>query len=305
MIVTVTLNPAIDYHIYVADLKKDRTNVMAKKEICCGGKGINVNKALSLLKEKSVATGFLFSNDLSLFAKELNDKYITSDFVVVKGSTRTNIKINQQDGSLIEINDNNEVKETDFDNLMSKIDKYLFRDNIIVISGSLPQGLSEDSYLKLCLKAKENGCKVILDSSKKALMSAYKCCDVIKPNIEEFIYLTGLDFDCSLQSVVTELKKLDNELVALSLGKDGAIYKYKDEIYQVKPLELEIRSTVGAGDAMVGAISYGLNNRKEVEEIIRYSSALSSLMITDYDKDNFLNQLEEMKNMIEIERLKA
>ena len=56
---------------------------------------------------------------------------------------------------------------------------------------------------------------------------------------------------------------------------------------------------------MVGAISYGLNNRKEVEEIIKYSSALSSLMITDYDKDNFLKQLEEMKNMIEIERLKA
>ncbi len=303
MIVTVTLNPAIDYHVYVAELKKDKTNVMVKKEICCGGKGINVNKTLALLKEKSVATGFLFSSDVSLFTKELNDKYITSDFVVIKGSTRTNIKINEHNGSLIEINENNEVKESDFDSLMRKIDKYLFKDNIIVISGSLPQGISEDSYLKLCLKAKENGCKVILDSSKNPLMLAYRCSDVIKPNKEEFIYLTALDFDCSLQSMVAELRKFDNELVVLSLGKQGAIYKYKDEIYKVKPLDLQIKSTVGAGDAMVAAISYGLNNRREIEEIIKYSSALSSLMITDYDKDNFLKQLEEMKNKIEIERL--
>ena len=120
MIVTITLNPAIDYHVYVADLKRDKTNVMAKKEICCGGKGINVNKALSLLKENSVATGFLFSNDSSLFENELNDKYIVSDFVTIEGSTRTNIKINDQNGNLIEINENNQV-EKDFIKLMKKL----------------------------------------------------------------------------------------------------------------------------------------------------------------------------------------
>lgn len=303
MIVTVTLNPAIDYHIYVANIKKDKTNVMDKKEICCGGKGINVSKALSLLKENSVATGFLFSNDVFLFEKELNNKYITSDFVIIEGSTRTNIKINQQDGSLIEINDNNQVTEKDFISLMDKLDKYLVKDNILVISGSLPKGLGEDSYLKICLKAKEKGCRVILDSSKKPLSLAYKHCNVIKPNKEEFASLTNLKFDCTKQNIIDKLRKFNNEMVIVSLGNQGAIYKYKDDIYQVKPLSLKIKSTVGAGDAIVAGLSYGLKNNKEIEDIIRYSSALSSLMITDFDKEDFEKELGIMKNKIEIERL--
>lgn len=303
MIVTVTLNPAIDYHIYVANIKKDKTNVMDKKEICCGGKGINVSKALSLLKENSVATGFLFSNDVFLFEKELNNKYITSDFVIIEGSTRTNIKINQQDGSLIEINDNNQVTEKDFISLMDKLDKYLVKDNILVISGSLPKGLGEDSYLKICLKAEEKGCRVILDSSKKPLSLAYKHCNVIKPNKEEFASLTNLKFDCTKQNIIDKLRKFNNEMVIVSLGNQGAIYKYKDDIYQVKPLSLKIKSTVGAGDAIVAGLSYGLKNNKEIEDIIRYSSALSSLMITDFDKEDFEKELGIMKNKIEIERL--
>ncbi|MDI9540819.1 MAG: 1-phosphofructokinase family hexose kinase [Bacillota bacterium] len=303
MIVTITLNPAIDYHVYVADLKRDKTNVMAKKEICCGGKGINVNKALSLLKENSVATGFLFSNDSSLFENELNDKYIVSDFVTIEGSTRTNIKINDQNGNLIEINENNQVEKKDFIKLMKKIDKYLIKDNIIVISGSLPKGLSEDSYLKLCLKAKEKGCQVILDSSKKSLALAYEYCDVIKPNKEEFVSITDLEFDCSTEDIIDKLKEFNNEIVAVSLGEQGAIYKYKKDIYKVKPLALKIKSTVGAGDAMVAGISYGIKNKKNIEDIIRYSSALASLIITDFDRDSFECKLEKLKTELEIERL--
>lgn len=71
MIITVALNLTIDYHIYVGNLNKGKTNVMDKKEICYGGKGINVNNDLSFLKENSVGTGFLFSNDVLLFEKEL------------------------------------------------------------------------------------------------------------------------------------------------------------------------------------------------------------------------------------------
>jgi fructose-1-phosphate kinase PfkB-like protein len=71
VIITVTLNLAIDYHIYVGNLNKEKTNVMDKKEICYGGKGINVNNDLSFLKENSVGTGFLFSNDALLFEKKL------------------------------------------------------------------------------------------------------------------------------------------------------------------------------------------------------------------------------------------
>lgn len=303
MIVTVTLNPAIDYHIYLEKLKKDKTNVMAKKEICGGGKGINVNKTLALLKEKSVATGFLFSNDVNLFEKQLDNKYITSDFVVIEGSTRVNIKINQNDGSLIEINENNKVDQSDLDKLLNKIDRYLIKDNIIVISGSLPKGLSEDTYLKLCFRAKEKGCKVILDSSKKPLFLAYKCSDVLKPNKEEFMYLTGLNSDCNIELLVEKLKTFNNELVVLSLGDKGALYKYKDEIYLAKPLKLKVKSTVGAGDALVAGLIYGLKNKKEIEEIIRYSSALAALMITDYKKDDIKIQLEILKDKIELERL--
>ncbi|HPW53291.1 MAG TPA: 1-phosphofructokinase family hexose kinase [Erysipelotrichaceae bacterium] len=303
MIVTVTLNPAIDYHIYVATLSRDKTNVMEKKEICCGGKGINVSRTLALLKEKSVATGFLFSNDAALFEKQLNDKYISSDFVIVEGSTRTNIKINQQNGSLIEINENNIVKEADFDKLIRKIDQYLIKDNIIILSGSLPQGLNEDSYLRLCLKAKERGCRIILDSSKKPLKLAYKNCDVIKPNKEEFLYLTELDSDSSLKSIARKIKDLNNDIVAVSLGNLGAIYKYKDEMYLARALNLEIKSTVGAGDAMVAALSYGLKNKKEFLDIVKDASAISALMITDFPEDNFAAELEELKSRIKIERL--
>ena len=110
MIVTITLNPAIDYHVYVADLKRDKTNVMAKKEICCEEKD-KCQQSFIAFKRELRCDRFSFSNDSSLFENELNDKYIVSDFVTIEGSTRTNIKINDQNGNLIEINENNQVEK--------------------------------------------------------------------------------------------------------------------------------------------------------------------------------------------------
>ena len=68
-------------------------------------------------------------------------------------------------------------------------------------------------------------------------------------------------------------------------------------------MALKIKSTVGAGDAMVAGISYGIKNKKNIEDIIRYSSALASLIITDFDRDSFECKLEKLKTELEIERL--
>lgn len=300
MIVTVTLNPAIDKHLIVDKLYFDKTNIVKDKRVTYGGKGINVSNYLSLLKQENVATGFMFSNDEDKFNQALSSGYTKCDFLTVEGSTRENIKIDHN-GKLLEINDNNVVTSSDQRRFIKHFLKYCQKDNLIVFSGSLPFGVSDDLYCLLAKKAKDSGCIVLLDSSKQALKYAYEYCDIVKPNKEEFCYLFNLNDDVDLIKYAQKLN--DKRLIVISLGSEGSLFIKDGDVYKVEPLNVDVCSTVGAGDGMVASLAYAIENKLELNEMMILASSLSSLVITkDYQID-FLNKLEILKKQVKIIRI--
>ncbi len=300
MIVTITLNPAIDKHIIVNDLYYDKTNIIKDKKIIYGGKGINVSSFLSLLKQENISSGFMFSYDEKSFISKSNNEYTNCDFLTVSGHTRENIKIDHN-GRLLEFNDNNVVSHEDQERFIEHFFKYCQKDNIIVLSGSLPKGVSEDLYHTLAKMAKENGCCVMLDTSKQALKCGYEYADVLKPNKEEFCYMFDLDDDTDLIEYVSKLN--DKRLIVISLGKEGSLFIKDNEIYKVDPLNVEVSTTVGAGDAMVASLAYGLENKLGLVDIMTLASALSSLVITEDYINDFDSKLEVLKKQVQITKI--
>lgn len=296
MIITVTLNPAVDKYIFLDDLSLDKTNKIIAKKSVYGGKGINVSNFLGLLKQENIATGFVFSDDEKMFDEHLSI-YTTDEFLHINGKTRENLKINFQ-GKLLEINDNNYVNAYYWQSFLKDFEKYLKKGNIIVLSGSLPVGISDDSYAYLAKKAKENGCFVILDSSGYALKNAYPYVDMVKPNKEEYCFLKGIEYDnISIEEMTSDI------LTVISLGKEGSLLIYEHEKYKIAPLNVDIYSTVGAGDSMVAAFAYGLQNKMPIMETMKLASALSSLVITENYMIDFEKKLKNLMKQAKVEKL--
>lgn len=257
MVVTITCNPAIDKTVY-----EDKT------VFDIGGKGINVSKVLKEFGINSIATGFIGKDNKDLVINDLNNNNIENHFIEVDGKVRTNTKriINN---SLIEENEDGPIIS---ENNTKQLKDYIstFKEDIIVISGSTPSCVSKELYKDLISILKENNNYVILDSSGDLLKNAiYAKPDLIKPNKDEICELFDIEYDENV--VINKCKELGID-VCLSLGEEGAIFIYKD-VYKIKTIKIDYKSSVGAGDAMVAALVYAKLNKLDVKDTVKMAMA--------------------------------
>jgi 6-phosphofructokinase 2 len=150
----------------------------------------------------------------------------------------------------------------------------------LVLSGSLNQGLPTDFYQQIAEIAKVSGAKVIVDTSGEALKKVLETgVYLIKPNIGELAKLIGVE-RLELNEVELAAKKLiekgSAEIVVVSLGAEGAVLVTKDQTEFVKAPKVEKKSTVGAGDSMVGAMVWALSQNKPMKEVIQWGVSCGS-----------------------------
>lgn len=261
MIITVTCNPAIDKTVYGDTTVFD-----------IGGKGINVSKVLKKLNMESIVTGFIGKDNKDLVIDDLNRLGINNHFIEVEGRVRTNTKI-ITNNELIEKNeDGPQISDEKIDELFTYLKQ--FNNEIVVISGSAPKKCRVTIYLEMIELLKENYNFVILDCSGDLFKEAIKAKpNIIKPNKDEICNYFNCDYN--QEDIIDRCKKLDIELVCLSLGDQGAIF-IKDKVYRCKPLNIKYASSVGAGDAMVGALAYGKANSMGLIDTIKLAMACAS-----------------------------
>ncbi|ADQ03693.1 1-phosphofructokinase [Caldicellulosiruptor owensensis OL] len=285
MIYTVTLNPAIDMTVYIDTLKKGQVNRSRYCLMDAGGKGINVSKVIKALGGQSIVLGFLGNDNKDWFLKYLKEMQLDFDFIFVDGLTRTNIKIVETSQKIYtDLNQNGfEVKKKDINHLFEKIDKIAKADDIFVVSGSLPPGADEEVYAELIRILKQKGAKVIFDADGKALKSGVlEKPDVMKPNIHEFKCLFDVD-ENDLNSIVNSAKKLIEsgiKKVLISMGAKGAVFVTENMELFAKAAEAKIKSTTGAGDSMVAAISYGLSQNMDDVSIFKLALACAAAKVS-------------------------
>lgn len=281
MIVTVTMNPAIDKTIEIDRLNRGNLNRIEKIEYDAGGKGINVSKTIRELGGESIATGFLGGNAGRVIEEVLDSRGIKHDFVWVDGETRTNTKVCEQDGTVTELNEKGpEITPEQLTNLLEKLDD-LADDNVLfILAGSIPGNMEKDIYARIIERVHKKGAKVLLDADGELFRKGLEQKpDMIKPNQWEIEELQGFSHGVSDKKLINVAEKMQTEgidTVVISLGKNGALFVCGSYVAKGMPLKVDVHSTVGAGDAMVAAMAYSFEKKMEPRETARLCMAVSA-----------------------------
>ena len=311
MIVTVTMNPAIDKTIDVEHLERGGLNRIQHVELDAGGKGINVSKTIHELGGKSVVTGFVAGNTGKIIQNVMKEWNIESDFIEVAGETRTNTKVFEKTGELTELNEPGPmIGEDDLKALLEKLEGYAKEDTLFVLAGSVPQGVEKDIYKRIIEMVHKKGAKVLLDADGELFHNSLAAGpDIIKPNRVELEEYAGIDYRASdeeLLGLARELRNKGIETVAVSMGKSGAMLVMPNGEVRCPALSVKAHSTVGAGDAMVAALAYSWDNRLSGEETIRLCMATSAGAVTTVGtKPPTKELIEELKKQVMIEKIGA
>lgn len=303
MIYTLTLNPAIDYLVFVDDFESGRLNRSKKEYKFAGGKGINVSRVLKNIGLKSKAFGFIggFSGDYleSLLKKE----DIESDFVRVNGDTRINIKLKSNKET--EINANApEIKENDIDLLLQKIDE-LKEDDLLILAGNIPSTMPKNIYEIILKKLDKKGIKAVVDTTKESLLCTLKYKPfLIKPNIVELEELFDVKIETKQEIIKysKELLKKGAKNIIVSMGKDGALFVNENNIYKADAPKGKLINSVGAGDSMVAGFIYKYIETKDLLESFKYSVASGSATAFSKDLANKKDINDLFKDIIVKER---
>ncbi|MDY3072267.1 MAG: 1-phosphofructokinase [Eubacteriales bacterium] len=285
MIITVTLNPAVDRTMHVPKFCAGRVNRATAARVDAGGKGINVSKALKELGCESVACGLIAGRYGRMIKEQLTASGIKYDFVEVPGETRLNIKIISDDGTHTDINEPGfAVSEADFDRLIERVEKNARRDAIVVLSGSVPPNLALSAYERLCgTIAARPGVRLIVDADGVHLRAALASHPVyIKPNVSELASVLGYE-PATIPQIVDGARKmieLGAQNVAVSMGGEGAVVVSDTRALLVKPPKVPVVGPVGAGDVMVAAIAQAVEDNNDFESLARYSAAAGTASVT-------------------------
>lgn len=285
MIVTVTMNPAIDKTVDVDKLECGGLNRIKHVELDAGGKGINVSKTIHELGGSSIATGFIAGSSGKIIENVMNEWKIENDFIEVSGETRTNTKVFEENGELTELNEPGpEVEEKDVEALLKKLESYANEETLFVLAGSIPRGVEKDIYGRIIKLVHEKGAKVLLDADGELFTRALEAGpDMIKPNRVELEQYAGMDYVASEQELLEIAKKLMEKgigTVAVSMGKSGAMFLREDCKVRCPGLKVKAHSPVGAGDAMVAALSHSWDKGLSFEDTVKMCMAVSAGAVT-------------------------
>ena len=134
MVVTFTLNPAVDRTLFVSKLKPNGVNRVLSAHFDAGGHGINVCRGLKVMGTESIACGFIGGQNGRMIKDFLSAASIPYDFIEIPGETRVNIKIVEEDGSHTDFNDVGfTISDSDYERLRDRMGPYIGHDNIIAL----------------------------------------------------------------------------------------------------------------------------------------------------------------------------
>jgi 6-phosphofructokinase 2 len=269
-ITTLTINPAVDISWEVEDMVPIRKLRSSSGTVFPGGGGINVSRVISILGGESTAVLTRGGLSGTLLTELLDDLDLNRRVVKVNGHTRLAATVFERSTSqeFRVTPPGPELSESEWQAFLETVAK--LEGDYVVCTGSLPRGVPSDFYARVAARAKERGGKVILDTSGRALFEALnEGVYVVKPNQRELEHLvgrkasTGKEQEEIAQQIIAEGKA---EIVALTLGAEGALLVWKDGVKRLRSPDVEVKSAVGAGDSFVAGLTFGLAEGRSIED---------------------------------------
>jgi len=300
-IVTLTVSPALDKSAHFSGLIPEQKIRCQTPLFDAGGGGINVSKAISRLGGISLAIvtaggstgemlkGLLVAESISFEAIE-TQSWTRENFVAVDDNTNSQFRF---------VFPAPPVTNFEKDKIIATIQQLSFK--YLVLSGGLSEGLPTDFYREIAEMSKKSNSKIIIDTSGEPLKKALETgVYMIKPNVGELAKLIGverLEMEEVNEAAKEIIRKGGAEIVVVSLGPQGAVLVTKDSYDYVPAPNVVKKSTVGAGDSMVGGMVWALSQNKSLKEVIRWGVACGSA--ATMNEGTRLFKLEDAKRLYE------
>ena len=246
-ILTVTLNPCVDYTITVPAFSKGEKNPVKKARKDVAGKGINVCTLLRNMDAPVMAAGFDFMDGRVRVREALQKRDIPCVLTDVSGNLRTNIKIlDAATEEMTELNENGHPvsveKAREVQKQICGILDDLEEGSVMVVSGSAPAGVPTNFYEQLIREGKKRKMITILDASGELLRQGVAACpDLIKPNLEELSQLTGCRLE-TVDDIAREAEKIRRSgvpMVCVSMGPEGAVMAAEEGCWYARCVEVD------------------------------------------------------------------
>jgi len=273
MIYTITLNPALDKQLTVADIRFNDVLIAERVQLDFGGKGFNVSRMLQKLNQPSKAIGLLGGQTGKTIEVGLQEQGIEVGAIPISGETRTNVSVVTPGGSKhIKVNEKGPtVSEAELELIYDFISQNATTGTLWVLAGSIPPGVDVSVYREMTQRIKQLGGDVVLDTSGEALRQGVRAQPkLVKPNLFELSQLVGKQI-VNLQEIMdnpTITRDVGAEFVAISAGDKGALLTDGENTAICLPPEIQEANPVGAGDAMVAGLSFALYHGYDLEQAL-------------------------------------
>ncbi len=304
MITTICMNPSFDKTVEVDHLTFGEVNRIRSMRLDMGGKGLNVAAVAHRLGLEAQCIGCMGENGADRLLAMMDAEGIAHTFVTFPGTVRTNTKIVSRDGlGVTELNEPGTALQEDALQSFKEIAcKCIPQGSIAVLTGSLPPECPQEIYGNL-MKLRPD-VRWILDAEGKALslgVAAHPF--LIKPNLTELQSTLG----CALTTLTEicdgamELVHRGAKHVVVSMGGRGAIYVSARQRLYAPSIQVEVKSTVGAGDAMVGGMLMGLETSGDMAQAFRYGIAAGTASVMT--EGTQLIRVEDFTHLVERVRI--
>jgi len=311
MLVCISVNPAIDKRVRLAKLVPGRVNRVCEVRAAPGGKAAHVAMVLGKLGAEPLWIGFSGGASGQELLEGLRDLSIQTVAVPMKNTTRTNLEVIEEDGTVTEILEPGAAVSFEEWEAFQGACKAVFSEArgrvIAILSGSLPQGARHDFYAGLVKKIHECGGKAFLDTSGEPLKEAFEAGpDFVKPNREEAEWLTGRPIQ-DAASAAAAIKQMISEgakSAAVSLGQHGLVWKPSSSasIFRAHSPKLAARSAVGSGDATVAGFAYAAEKNLGVEDSLKLAAACGAAnCLADLPGQLSASEVHGLRELVKIE----
>lgn len=278
-ILTVTMNPALD-------VSTSTDKVMDTHKLRCtapifhpGGGGINVARVLHRLGGDCLALYLAGGMNGQRLRQLLDQEQVRGHCIAIAGETRESFSAHEMSSGrdFRFVLPGPALTPGEWQACLDYISALDAPPPYLVASGGLPPEVPQDFYVRLARLAKARGSRVVLDTSGPALAAALaEGVYLVKPSLRELRELTGhpLQTEPDRHAAALQIIKSGQaQVVALSLGEDGALLVTADRALRARSLPVPVASSIGAGDSFVGGLVWALSRHEELEQAFRYGMA--------------------------------
>jgi 1-phosphofructokinase family hexose kinase len=315
MIVTVTLNAAIDRTLLVPNFQLGQRHRASVGFTSAGGKGINVARAAKRLGVPVVCTGLAGGRNGTLLVEELTNEGILNDFVRIRGESRTSTAVLDPTSNVYtEINEwGPEVADDELDVLRDKLSYLAQGADYIVFAGSLPRDVDPGIYAELIRESNRRGLMTVLDSEGEALRLGIEAEPyLVAPNLREAESLVGHEFvdEEDLSTGLDEIAELGarNVLITLDAGCYALFRAERAEEVRLRARapRQEAVSTVGAGDTLLAGFVAARMGDRSYEDALRNAVGASAASVLEAGPGRFdVREATRLAGHVALDRLEA